>query len=121
VYNILGSYDVTLTVTNNAGQRKKYKPLYIQVGPSGIAGPGARTGFTVSPNPAHEGRVTLTFASASAREIIIFSSLGARLNFISTGEKILEINQPELTEGLYFIQVKDVETGITNTRKLIIQ
>ena len=121
LYNILGSYDVTLTVTNNAGHSKKYKPQFIQVGPSGIAGINGKNNFSIFPNPTINGKITLTFSTTSAHDITVLSGTGKTLASLKTNEHILDLNLTEFGKGLYFIQVMDEKTGLTNTQKLIIQ
>jgi PKD repeat protein len=121
LYNILGSYDVTLTVTNNTGQSKKYKPQFIQVGPSGISGHDAKAGFSVFPNPADNGKFKLTFANTNSHEVTVYSTVGTAIMTFKTDARFLDLNLPELSEGLYFIQVRDKNTGIIYTQKLIIQ
>ncbi|MFZ4521121.1 MAG: PKD domain-containing protein [Bacteroidales bacterium] len=120
-YNVMGSYDVALTVTNGAGQRKKYKPAFIQVGPAGVASLSGIKGFSVIPNPSVNGKFSVVLKSAAHREVKIFSSVGVLIHSIQNNTTEIVFNLPVLTKGLYFIQVKDIETGIINTQKLIIQ
>jgi PKD repeat protein len=120
-YNILGSYDVTLTTRNNAGKSVKYKPAFIQVGPSGISDFSSARGFSIIPNPSFNGKFSLLFGKLSTYEIKILSSVGNQIynRLIEASEVVIHL--PELSPGLYFIQVKDGKTGLTNTQKLIIQ
>jgi PKD repeat protein len=120
-YNILGSYDVTLTIRNNAGKNVKYKPAFIQVGPTGISTHHAKTVFSIIPNPAFNGKFTVLISSSSTHEIKIFSSVGTLVGSQITELKEVDFNIPDIPKGLYFIQIKDVRTGQTNTQKLIIQ
>ncbi|MEI7661342.1 MAG: PKD domain-containing protein [Bacteroidota bacterium] len=120
-YNVLGSYDVTLTVTNSAGHSKKYKPMFIQVGPSGIAGLNGKSNFSIFPNPTLSGRFTLTFGSPSTYDISILSVTGTAIAAYKTDARSIDLDLPGLSKGLYFIQVTDQNTGLINTRKLINQ
>ncbi len=120
-YHVLGSYDVTLTVTNNAGTSKKYKPLFIQVGPSGIAGLNGKSNFSVSPNPTTAGCFKLTFAGNSSYDIAVLSGTGTTVYSAKSSAHTLNLNLPDLSKGLYFIQVTDEKSGLINTQKLINQ
>jgi PKD repeat protein len=120
-YNILGSYDVKLNTRNNAGKSVKYKPLFIQVGPSGMLDISSEKGFSIIPNPSFRGKFSLTFRNSSTYEIKILSSIGNRITSMITATKKADFNLPELGSGLYFIQVKDLKTGQISTQKLINQ
>jgi len=120
-YNILGSYDVKLTVQNNAGKSIKYKPAFIQVGPAGIPDASVKDGFTVAPNPASDGRFSIRFRNAGEHGIKVFSQVGTVVEKRFTGAKDVFFALHELTGGLYFIQVIDQVTGSVRTQKLIIQ
>ncbi|MEI6681497.1 MAG: lamin tail domain-containing protein [Bacteroidota bacterium] len=120
-YNVMGSYDVKLTVTNNAGHSIKYKPMFMQVGPSGIAGLNGKSSFSIYPNPSINGKFTLTFGTQSVYDISVISSSGITVASTTTDSKVTELNLPQLTGGLYFVQTLDQKTGIINTQKLIVQ
>ncbi|MCX6306148.1 MAG: PKD domain-containing protein [Bacteroidetes bacterium] len=120
-YNVMGAYDVTLTVSNNAGQRKKYKPGFIQVGPAGISDISLKTGFSVVPNPVYNGRFSILFQSISSREIKLLTGAGTLFDSRVSQSKEVIFNHPEIVKGLYFIKVTDLNTGQTHTQKLIIQ
>ncbi|MEI7723624.1 MAG: PKD domain-containing protein [Bacteroidota bacterium] len=120
-YNILGSYDVTLTTRNNAGKSVKYKPAFIQVGPSGISDFSSVTGFSIIPNPAFNGKFSLVFGKFSSYEISVLSAIGTRVAYRTIESKEIVLNLPELPKGLYFIQVTDRKTGQISSQKLIIQ
>ena len=120
-YNILGSYDVTLTIRNNAGKSVKYKPAFIQVGPSGVSDISKETGFSIIPNPACEGRFSLRFDAISSYEINITTGIGSILAQSLTESKEAIFNLPGIARGIYIVQVKDLRTGHICTQKLIIQ
>lgn len=118
-YNIMGAYDVTLTVRNNAGKSVRYKPAFIQVGPAGMHEQDGLSDVSVFPNPA-AGRFLLSFSTSAGRQIEIMTSWGtvaARYN--ASGRK-LEIECSGLPGGIYFIRVHNIENGTTNSQKLII-
>ena len=121
IYSILGSYDVTLTVRNNAGKSVKYKPGFIQVGPSGLPGISKGTGFSILPNPASDGRFSLRFGTVSTYEINIMTEIGSTIARRITESNEAEFSLPGISKGIYFVQVKDARTGQTGTQKLIIQ
>jgi PKD repeat protein len=120
-YNILGAYDVTLTVRNNAGKSVRYKPGFIQVGPTGFANLHGTSGFTLTPNPADGGKVTLLFSTSSEREITLLTAAGTVIerNVSSSGDLTFRLGG--VAKGLYFVRVTDRNTGFTNIQKLIVQ
>ncbi len=120
-YNIMGAYDVTLTVTNATGQSKKYKPGFIQVGPAGIPVFSSKQGFSVLPNPASDGKFSIVFDTPSSYEISLLSGMGVVVGSKKTESGKADFNIPGITNGLYFIQVKNQITGLINIQKLIIQ
>jgi len=120
-YNILGAYDVTLTIRNNAGKSVKYKPAFIQVGPTGLSGISLNSGFSILPNPTNTGRFLIRFNHVAAREVKILSWSGIMISNQLTDAMEIGFDLSELAEGLYFILVTDRQTGITITQKLISQ
>jgi PKD repeat protein len=120
-YNILGAYDVTLTVRNNAGKSVRYKPAFIQVGPTGVYELMAKTGFSIHPNPVTQGLLRVTFANAGKREVTILTTAGDLVHTQVSLTVEASVNLGSIAKGLYFIRVKDLETGFTNIQKLIVQ
>jgi PKD repeat protein len=117
----MGTYDVTLTVSNNAGQSKKYKPGFIQVGPAGIPDISAGNFFSITPNPAVNGQFSILFGAPSSYEVKILSGMATLIERQTTDSKEILFNLPGMANGLYFVQVKDLKTGLIHTQKLIIQ
>ena len=117
----MGSYDVTLTVLNATGQSKKYKPGFIQVGPTGIPDISHESDFSIIPNPIYNGKFSVIFRNPSDHEIKLLSSMGVIVDHKTTESKEAAFDIPGITKGLYFIQVKDNVTGQINIQKLIIQ
>ena len=95
--------------------------MFIQVGPSGIAGLNGKNNFSVYPNPAMNGKFTITFTKNSDYAVTVLSGTGTPLVSLKTDTQKLDLNLPGLNTGLYFIQVMDQATGLINTQKLIIQ
>ncbi len=120
-YNILGSYDVTLTIRNTAGKSVKYKPAFIQVGPTGISDMRQEAGFSIVPNPAKDGKFTVLIGNQSEYQINILSGVGTLVLSRKASAKLVEFDLPEAAAGLYFMQVADTRSGLTNTQKFIIQ
>lgn len=120
-YNILGAYDVTLTVTNIAGKSIKYKPGFIQVGPSSAGDLKDNTTFSVFPNPASDGSFTITFKSESRYSVEILTTSGQLAGSLITSQKTVPVNMPGLAKGLYFVKVSDQYSGSVSIQKLTIQ
>ena len=120
LYNILGSYDVTLTVTNNAGHSVKYKPGFIQVGPSSTGQNLQTPAFSVHPNPSSDGHFTIDFLNNAAYTVEVFMEIGVLSASFSPNNKSLHVELPELPSGLYFIRVTDQNSGKTTVQKVII-
>ena len=121
LYNIMGAYDVTLTVSNNAGQSKKYKPAFIQVGPAGISDKEKTALFTVVPNPVAQGSFRINFFMLSDYHVSITTSDGITIFNAKTSSPGLSFNSLTWAKGLYFIQIKNLASGNTDTQKLIVQ
>ncbi len=120
-YNILGSYDVTLTVHNATGQSVRYKPAFIQVGPSGIESDGKTPGFSIQPNPSSNGRFSIIFGSRGSHFVNVISCVGTEVAQQVTDLPAVGFDLPELAKGLYFVRVKDQASGNTHIQKLVIQ
>jgi PKD repeat protein len=120
-YNIMGAYDVTLTVRNVAGKSVKYKPAFIQVGPAGVKNPGFSAGFSLSPNPCRDGMFRVYPGYPGENEIIVTSCQGADIAKKTTDTSGVAFYLPNLEKGLYLIRVKNIQTGIVQIHKLIIQ
>ncbi|MDD4602224.1 MAG: choice-of-anchor J domain-containing protein [Bacteroidales bacterium] len=121
LYSVMGSFDVTLTVTNNAGASVKFRPGFITVGTNGIDDPAGPTGFSLYPNPVKNGTFTLTFTNTSQYLIKVISGFGKTIDIRTANDKKVEYHLNTMEKGLYFIQVTDQSTGQTTTKKLILQ
>jgi PKD repeat protein len=109
-YNVMGSYDVSLTVTNGTGQHKKYKPGFIQVGPVGLP-PEQKNGHKLawlSTGSTTSGQNTIQFCTAGQYEVEIFTMTGIQVFRTFAGQFQPSLILPELTAGFYIIQIKDI-------------
>jgi PKD repeat protein len=120
-YNILGAYDVTLTVTNNAGKSVKYKPGFIQVGTTGVQNSPAGEIMNIYPNPVTSGEFMVEFQNRTYSRINILTLPGTIIQSTETNSDKLVLHVPGIDPGLYFIRVTDLLSGKVSIRKLIIQ
>lgn len=120
-YNVMGAFNVTLTVTNNAGQNVKFRPDYITVGTNGMDKIPGQIGFTLYPNPAKNGNFTLTFNKASDYTIKVISGVGHVVDIRTETGKTANFHLNSLGNGIYFIQVTDNISGQISSKKLILQ
>ena len=119
-YNIMGSYDVTLTVRNAAGKSVKYKPAYIQIGPAGQRDDLAGKGLLITPNPAPGGKVTVRFPYASEYDITLSATAGTVAGtYRATGNSSV-INIGNVPAGIYILAARDLRSGDLHFAKLII-
>lgn len=68
------------------------------------------------PNPATQGKITITSKTAAEKEVQIFNVLG---KLILQQQVTRELNIANLTPGVYIVKIKEGETSVT--RKLIIK
>ena len=116
----MGAFDVTLKVTNIAGQNTMVKHEYIEVGTSAISinsGPGT---IRIFPNPT-TGRFTLLSGQENSATVTIFDQVGKIVcqNEITQQKTVMTLSN--LLPGFYFLRLTDNETGKISISKLIIQ
>ncbi|MCD4771950.1 MAG: lamin tail domain-containing protein [Bacteroidales bacterium] len=118
-YNLMGSYDVTLNISNMFGVNSITKTDYINVEPIGIPEGDARQ-FNIYPNP-NNGKFYIEFKANSENEIRIFSVVGELIYYKTVNEMVLEINLSQLNKGVYLVNVYNEDSKSFTTKKLIIQ
>jgi PKD repeat protein len=119
-YNIYGSYDVTLKVTNIAGQSTLVKTDYIMVDPIGIGNPSGQT-FRIYPNPVQNGTFAIRFDHTGDYRVTLLSGMGIPVYNQEFNTPTAKISVPSLTPGVFFVRVTDLNSGTTGLQKLIIQ
>ncbi len=121
IYNIMGAYDVRLTVWNATGKAIKYKPGFIQVGPAGTGSPTPDDGLSVIPNPVDGDRFTARFATLSRRSLVLLSAQGTVLHSLESCGREVTVPVPAATTGLCLLQVTDLASGATQTVRIVVR
>jgi hypothetical protein len=120
VYNMNGTFPVTLTATSNTGQSSS-KTKYITVTGLGI-GDVSGSPLTVCPNPS-DGIVNINFGSDPDNEtavIHVYNSIGKEiLNTKNTGIQVLQLDMTQYPSGIYFINVDNGKKLITNKISIV--
>jgi hypothetical protein len=107
IYEQPGTYEVTLTVTNNLGTDALTKKCYIEVELlDDVATPSISEMPLIYPNPARD---CIFIKSEFQEEIRIFNSLGQEVYHAQPGEKDHRIDVSNLPEGLYFLKTEGSE------------
>ena len=118
-YNAIGSFDVTLNVSNMFGVSSLTKTDYINVEPIGIPEGDARQ-FNIYPNP-NNGNFFVEFKNNSEKEIKIYSLVGKMVYYKIVNEMVSEINLSQLNNAIYFIKVYNKNSKLLTIKKLVIQ
>lgn len=119
-YNSMGSFDVTLMVTNIAGVSTFIALDYIEVGPSSIPESSSAMNFRLYPNPVTEARVQIAFPSLGRYEITITSSVGHLLLRQEITDTKASLSTASLKQGIYLVRVKDLDSGKQGIQKMVI-
>jgi PKD repeat protein len=119
-YTAAGTYDVTLTVTNIAGESTKVKSGYIEVGTTGTAMLNDKNSFLVCPNPA-TGKFTVVFSSKDTRDVKIISPLGNIIEQRQSDGERMDFDLSCLSKGIYVIQVSGSRNPSLTSKKLILK
>lgn len=78
------------------------------------------TSFSITPNPSN-GQFTLYFKDNSEKEIRITSLVGKEIYVVNTNQINLGIKLPDLSAGIYFVQVKQAGNTKADVKKLIVR
>jgi PKD repeat protein len=118
-YPTAGTYDVILTVTNIFGEDTLLKENYIDVLPVGLDENG--TGLVyLYPNPNY-GQFNLKNPGMLNLEIRVYNIVGEMVESTVTQNETIGFNLESLGTGVYFLQIREVETGQLATRKVIVR
>lgn len=118
-YNVMGNYDVTLTVSNATGQNKKYKPLFMQVGPVGISDNTGILG-TIYPTDLIGGNLNIDIQGDKNYELSIYDITGKPVltkNNLSTQN---HFNISSWHKGIYLVRLTDPFSGQSQITRIII-
>jgi hypothetical protein len=116
----MGAFDVTLKVTNFAGQNTLTKNEYIEVGPSGINGLQGQSDIVIYPNPA-TGQFTLLYDLKNPVTMKIVDQVGNTVYQQEVNQKKTVVDPSGLLPGFYVVRLTDNVTGKISISKLIIQ
>ena len=119
VYLNGGDFDVTLTTTNEYGSDTETKTDYIQIY-LGIDETGKFV-MAVYPNPSNSGIFTIASNKETMKEIKIYNLMGALIAEQNSTETTIYIDLSAQPEGIFFLQLKDVNSGSTIMKKIIIK
>lgn len=118
-YNVMGAYDVTLTVQNATGQSKKYKPAFIQVGPAGL-NPAEYPRSLVSPTVVTDGRFDVFPTGTSPHRITVFSLTGETMLTLDTQKQRQTVRCQDWPSSLYIIRITNLKSGKSDHSRIII-
>jgi len=111
VYNAMGNYDVSLTVTNTYGEDSETMQNFISVGYVGVDNPVlSAQDVYIFPNPT-TGMVNVSFKGdvSNILSISAYNSIGDRvfeINSRSQIEKLMQIDLSEYQPGIYYLNIQ---------------
>jgi PKD repeat protein len=115
-YNVSGSHNVSLTVTNDYGTNTLVKTGYIYVGGVGINELNANT-VSVIPNPVKD--IMTVQANSNIKEIQVYNIAGQLVLNQTVNAKTITVNTSGLTTGIY--NMKAILDNGTINKKVVIQ
>lgn len=114
-----GDFDVTLTATNNYGSDTKTETDYIHIS-VGISG-DMIFAAAVYPNPSSTGIFNIASNNETMKEIRIFNIAGGLVYTNTSNESTIIVDLSNNSKGVYFLNLKDQESGNTIIKKLIVK
>lgn len=119
VYNQAGDFDVTLTATNNFGTDTHTKTDYIHIS-IGFSDAG-NFSMAVYPNPSNTGIFNITSNNETMKVIRIYNIMGAVVTEMNSTDSKISLDLSNEAQGVYFLQMKDINSGSSIMKKLIIK
>lgn len=119
-YNDMGIFDVSLKVSNIAGQSTLVRVDYIEVGPSAISSDGIRVPFAIYPNPIANESVTISLPVLSRYSVSLITELGRTVYSIETAWQKIQIPVTGFFPGIYFVRVTDLVSRKSGIKKVVI-
>jgi len=120
-YNNMGIFDVTLKVSNIAGQNTLVRVEYIEVGPSSISSDGNRVPFAIYPNPVTDGSFTVSLPLLSHYSVSLITELGHEVYTTESVIQKIQIPAAGYKAGIYFVRVIDLDKGTSGIKIVVIQ
>ena len=131
VYSEPGNYDVSLVVSNEAGNDGETKSGYIQVGvASSLASDlSPISDFNIFPNPSKpQSRISIQFTLKKSIELdfLIVDQQGKIAKHLlhhkaKQGENVIAFNAGRLSQGVYYIILQNTNKNIIQYGKIIIE
>jgi PKD repeat protein len=119
-YNSLGTYSVTLEVSNSIGNDTRIRNNYIEVGSIGIQKGIPRQEMIICPNP-NDGWFLLVLKPWSGCEITIFSILGEVVERTVMKRESMPMDLSKHPSGVYFIRLSSKTHDQQLTGKILIR
>ena len=116
-YNTQGSYDVTLTVTNDFGSDTKTKSNYITVLQITGVGENSVNLLKIFPNPANN--VLNVTSDDMIHSVTLLDIVGNRVFEQKNDVQSVVINTSELKAGIYFVVVKTESSVVTRKVQIL--
>lgn len=117
-YSELGTFDVSLTVTNAGGSDTETKTGYITVEPVGLDEEGMAS-LLVFPNPA-QNSVTIS-TNWNQYQVEIISLTGQVIRTVKSATSATQVNVTNISEGLYMLRLTNSDNHVVLTSRLVIK
>lgn len=120
LYTSLGTYDVTLQVSNSAGNNTRIRNNYIEVGTTGISSIAQSQSIIIFPNP-NEGEFIVKMKSCTDCQVKIVSYLGRVLAEMMMEHESMNMDLSGYPAGVYFVLVTRKTFNKQVTSKILIR